>query len=150
MPFKEILRPLAPFFNLLMSSFSQGPYVQPNLIAKGFAFITALCYEIIFNEQVRDYVTPESDLKQTLSNDAWYGRSIGPLQHMEIARIRALELGKSLIRATNNGVTAVTDERGRIVAQLPQFETGVLKQRSPGLAVVHLTSYGAQRHSTFG
>ncbi|MCQ8140484.1 nitrilase-related carbon-nitrogen hydrolase, partial [Vibrio parahaemolyticus] len=53
---------------------------------------------------------------------------IGPLQHMEIARMRALELGKPLIRSTNNGLTAVTYYKGKIVEQVPQFETALLRE----------------------
>ncbi|WP_104400432.1 apolipoprotein N-acyltransferase [Vibrio penaeicida] len=125
-PFGDILRPIAPFFNLPMSSFSRGDFVQENIEANGRHFAPALCYEIIFNEQVRQNITEETDYILTLSNDAWFGDSIGPHQHMEIAQMRALELGRPVVRATNNGVTAITDHKGKIIHQVPQFKTEVL------------------------
>lgn len=125
-PFESLLRPLAPIFNLPMSSFSPGEAIQPALPANGWEYITALCYEIAFPAQIRENLTASSDAIITLSNDAWFGRSIGPWQHLEIARMRALEFGLPVIRATNNGVTALVDERGQIDASLPQFETQVL------------------------
>jgi apolipoprotein N-acyltransferase len=125
-PFESLLRPLAPIFNLPMSSFSPGEAIQSALPANGWEYITALCYEIAFPAQIRENLTASSDAIITLSNDAWFGRSIGPWQHLEIARMRALEFGLPVIRATNNGVTALVDERGEIQASLPQFETQVL------------------------
>ena len=130
-PFEDILRPIAPFFNLPMSSFSRGDFHstkhRSQMADKQMA--PALCYEIIFNEQVRQNVNDETDFILTLSNDAWFGRfDWSTLQHMEIARMRALELGKPVIRATNNGITAVTDTlRSNHVEQVPQFETAVLR-----------------------
>ncbi|MFB2799961.1 apolipoprotein N-acyltransferase [Shewanella seohaensis] len=130
-PFQALLRPIAPFFNLPMSSFARGDYQQPNLSAVGHKIAPAICYEIAFPEQLRDSVNLGTDLLLTVSNDAWFGTSNGPLQHMEIAQMRAIELGRPLVRATNNGVTAVVDEKGNITAALPQFETGVLSATIP-------------------
>ncbi|MEL4255190.1 apolipoprotein N-acyltransferase [Shewanella xiamenensis] len=130
-PLETLLRPIAPFFNLPMSSFARGDYQQPNLSAVGHKIAPAICYEIAFPEQLRDSVNLGTDLLLTVSNDAWFGTSNGPLQHMEIAQMRAIELGRPLVRATNNGVTAVVDEHGNITASLPQFETGVLSATIP-------------------
>jgi len=125
-PFGDLLRPLAPLFNLAMSSFSRGDYVQRNLLANGLQILPLICFEIAFPEQLAANFSSKSDIILTVSNDAWFGNSHGPHQHMEIAQMRALEFGRPLLRSTNNGVTAITDHLGNITSQLPQFQEAVL------------------------
>lgn len=128
-PLENLLRPLNSVFNLPMSAFDRGDAVQPSLRAKNHYFMPAICYEIIFGEQLRRNLKPETDYIVTLSNDAWFGDSIGPWQHLQMARMRALELGKPVIRATNTGISVFIDAKGRILAQAPQFVETTLRYK---------------------
>ena len=126
-PFGEFLRTIAPIFNLPYSSFTRGDYIQSNLLANGHHILPLICFEIAFPEQLAVNFTDETNILLTVSNDSWFGDSHGPHQHLEIARMRALEFGRPLLRATNNGVTAIVDHQGNIQARLPQFTEAVLK-----------------------
>ncbi|REL35065.1 apolipoprotein N-acyltransferase [Thalassotalea euphylliae] len=126
-PFQEWLRPIAPFFNLPMSSFTRGDYIQSNLKANGLSITPLICFEIAFPEQLHANFKADTDMLLTVSNDAWFGTSHGPHQHMEIAQMRALEFGRPLVRSTNTGVTAAVDHQGQFIARIPQFEEQVLK-----------------------
>jgi len=123
-PLENQLRGVIQFFDLPMSDFAAGPTQQSLLVAGGIHFATSICYEVVYPDIAR--ATPDSDALLTISNDAWFGHSIGPLQHLQMAQMRALESGRPMIRATGNGITALIDERGRITERLPQFETAVL------------------------
>lgn len=125
-PFEWLLSPIAKLLDIPMSSMSSGDYIQPSLMIKGFKFATAICYEIILSQQMWDNFIPETDFILTVSNDTWFGDSIGPWQHLQMARARAVEFGRPLIRSTNNGITVVVDQNGAIIKQLPQFEQNVL------------------------
>nr|WP_147318227.1 apolipoprotein N-acyltransferase [Salinimonas sediminis] len=131
-PFEDILRPLAPLFDLPMSSFNRGEFMQPNLVANGIRLAPAICFEIAFARQVAANVHRNTDMILTVSNDAWFGHSHGPAQHLEIARARAAEMGRPVIRATNNGITAFIDARGEVTARLLQFEQGSISASVTG------------------
>ena len=121
MPFAFVLRPLAAALGIRMVDFSPGPHAQAPMRFGPHALGVSVCYEIAFASVVRMDL-PLAALLVTVSNDAWFGDSIGPHQHLEIARVRAAETGRWLIRATNTGLSAVVSPRGEIRGRLPQFE----------------------------
>ncbi len=127
-PLEGVLRGAIEFFDLPMSHAGPGPAEQPPLRAAGFRLAMAICYEIVYPDLVRRDAR-DADVIVTLSNDSWFGRSIGPHQHLQMARMRALENGRYVLRATNNGVTAVIDSAATLVAQAPQFVPTVLDSR---------------------
>ncbi|MDU0111533.1 nitrilase-related carbon-nitrogen hydrolase [Psychrosphaera aquimarina] len=121
-----MLRKLAPIFDLPFSSFNRGEYQQDNLIANGYHIAPAICFEIAFPQQISANLTDNSDFILTLSNDAWFGDSHGPWQHLQLAQMRALEFAMPVVRVTNNGVTAVIDQTGQISASINQNIAKVL------------------------
>ena len=124
-PLESTLRGLIAFFDLPMSRAAPGPWQQPPLALGEDRAAMAICYEIAYANLTRNAAN-QADLILTITNDTWFGRSIGPLQHLQIAQARALENGRWLLRAANNGVTAVIDHRGQVRERLRQFEPGVL------------------------
>lgn len=124
-PLQDLLRGLISFFDLPMSDFARGPADQALLQAKGYQIAPFICYEVVYPEFAAS-LAAKSDLLLTVSNDTWFGTSIGPLQHLQMAQMRALEAGRWMIRATNNGVTGLINPFGKITEQIPQFERGVL------------------------
>ncbi|MFA5678105.1 MAG: apolipoprotein N-acyltransferase [Pseudomonas sp.] len=120
-PFEEWLRGLIAFFDLPMSSFSRGPLQQEPLQVGDYQLAPFICYETVYPDFAAR-LAARSQLLITISNDSWFGESIGPLQHLQMARMRAMESGRWMIRGTNNGVTALIDHQGRITAQIPQFQ----------------------------
>lgn len=125
-PMEEHLRGIISFFDLPMSRNTPGPSVQSPLTINGSEFSSSICYEIAYPDLVRSADTDPAFIL-TVSNDTWFGSSIGPWQHLQLARMRALENERMLVRATNNGITAVISSQGQILASLPQFTRGVLR-----------------------
>ena len=119
-PLASYIRGLIGFFDLPMSSFSRGGPNQAPLTAAGWSFAPSICYEIVYPDLIARS-TADADVLLTVSNDAWFGNSIGPAQHMQMAQMRALENGRELLRVTSTGITAIVDHRGNMVKRIPSF-----------------------------
>ncbi|MDO0947069.1 apolipoprotein N-acyltransferase [Chromohalobacter israelensis] len=122
LPLEGLLRGIIAFFNLPMSSFTAGDADQAPIEAAGMQLGSAICYEIIYADLVANRAR-DANVLLTVSNDTWFGDSIGPLQHLQMAQLRALENGRYVLRATSNGVTAIIDAQGHITQRAPRFET---------------------------
>jgi apolipoprotein N-acyltransferase len=127
LPLRNLLTWMESMIHIPMSDLSAG-HGRPLLrlpVLGDLAVGISICYEDAYGAEVNDAL-PEATLLVNVSNDAWFGDSLAPHQHLEIARLRALETERWLLRATNTGISAVIDARGQVVARAPQFETRVL------------------------
>jgi apolipoprotein N-acyltransferase len=124
-PVPRMVRAWLRMMNLPYSDIARGQALQAPLRAHGVALAPTICYEDAYGAEQLPFL-PESGLLVNVSNDAWFGDTIAPHQHLQMARMRALETGRYLLRSTNTGVTAIIDEKGRLVSTAPQFEPFVL------------------------
>jgi apolipoprotein N-acyltransferase len=125
-PVPALVRSWMRLMSLPNNDFTPGASHQTVLSAAGQKLGLTICYEDAFgSEQLK--VLREATLLINVTNNAWYGDSTAPHQHLQIARMRALEAGRYLVRAANDGITAAIGPHGEIVARLPQFQQGVLR-----------------------
>ncbi len=128
LPLRDWLAGVLSFLPVPQADFSAGRVDQPLLKAAGYPVGTSICYEIAFGEQLI-HALPEAALLINVSNDAWFGDSLAPHQHQEMARMRARETERYVLRATNTGISAIIDNHGDIVARSGQFETATVTAR---------------------
>jgi apolipoprotein N-acyltransferase len=128
-PFGEFIPPgfrwVLAIFKIPLTDFARGDAGQPPLRAAGIPIAVTVCYEDIFGEELIEQL-PEAQLLLNVSNTAWFGESFASDQHLQSSQLRSIETGRWSVRATNTGVTAAVNERGRVVARLPQFSAGTL------------------------
>ena len=127
-PFGEFMPPgfswIVAILKIPLAEFTRGPQVQQPLAIAGERVAVNICYEDAFGEEIIRQL-PEATLLVNASNVAWFGDSLAPAQHLQIARMRSIETGRAMLRATNTGVTAIIDHRGR-TERLEGFSEGVL------------------------
>ncbi|GAA5316277.1 MAG: apolipoprotein N-acyltransferase [Candidatus Pelagadaptatus aseana] len=124
-PLEDWLRGVIAFFDLPMSAIKSGGEQQPPILMGQVKTGMAICYEIVYPDLVAARAT-DTHFITTLSNDAWFGHSWGPLQHLQMAQMRALETQRDVIRGTNNGISAIITADGSIALQSRQFEREVV------------------------
>jgi apolipoprotein N-acyltransferase len=107
------------------SDFASGGDDQPALVAAGQKIGVTICYEDAYGS-TQLYVLKEATLLINVTNDAWFGDSTARHQHLQISRMRALEAGRPLLRAANDGISGIIDSHGKLVSQLPSFKSDVL------------------------
>ena len=109
-----------------LGEFGRGAREQPPLVIDGQRVAFDICYEDLFGEELAVQVRGGATILVNLSNIAWFGASHALPQHLQIARMRARELARPMLRATNTGVTAAIDAHGRVIDALPTHAAGVL------------------------
>ncbi|NDU92774.1 MAG: apolipoprotein N-acyltransferase, partial [Ferrovum sp.] len=131
-PFEEVLKPLVhAVLSIPLDSQQRGSPDQAPMRVAGQWVAVDICYEDAFGEEIIRAL-PRATLLANFTNDAWFGNSIGPEQHLQMAQTRALETGRQMLRVTNTGITALIDEKGRIVSRAPRGEIFSLNGMAQG------------------
>jgi apolipoprotein N-acyltransferase len=126
LPFAKILSrlPAMPFAD----GFTPGPGPAVFNVGRGVRVAPLICYEDLMPGLSRRFVSEtRANVLVNLTNDAWYGRSVGPWQHLRLSQWRAIETRRTLLRATNTGVTSLINARGELVKTLPTFTPAVMQ-----------------------
>lgn len=124
-PLDSILRPLVDYFRIPMSDFRSGESERSLMRVGQFQVGVSICYEDAFGDETAQAL-PDADFLINVSNDAWFGDSLAPHQHLQIARMRAVETSRYMLRATNTGISAIINPEGEILKQMQQGETAVI------------------------
>jgi len=125
-PVPKVVRSWLRLMNLPYSDFTAGSDQQAPLLAAGVAIAPSICYEDAYGSAQLALVR-RAGLLANVTNDAWFGRSPARYQHLQISRMRALEAGRYLLRAGNDGVSAIIGPRGQLVAVAPEYRSAVLR-----------------------
>ena len=130
-PFKPLFGWIVKVLHIPLSDFTRGAAVQPLLRSAGQRIAMAVCYEDVFGEELIRQL-PEATLLVNVSNDAWFGDTVAPWQHLQISQMRALETGRYMLRATNTGITAIIDQHGQVVKRAREFAATRLEGEAQG------------------
>lgn len=127
-PLTATINKIFPNTGLPMSTFRPAKSNDKPIKIMGMNFLPAICFEIIFPEFIRNHALSNNPaFIINISEDGWFRESVQPYQHLEISRLRAIETGRDLVRATNRGISAVIDRHGRVIDQSPLFSQSVLQ-----------------------
>ena len=124
-PVPDFVREWLRLMSLPYTNIDAGAAQQPPLVAAGLPLATTVCYEDSFgSDQLANLGSAE--LLINVTNDAWFGRSSARYQHFQIARMRALEAQRYMVRAANDGVSALIGPEGQVLARIPEYQPAVL------------------------
>ncbi len=132
-PLKAVWGWVIEVLHIPLSDFARGDVRQAPLVIGGQRVAANICYEDAFGEEIIRQL-PAASVLVNVSNLAWFGDSLAPWQHAQMSQMRALETGRMMLRATNTGVTAIIDVKGRMLASLPLFTAGSLAGEIQGYA----------------
>jgi apolipoprotein N-acyltransferase len=132
-PLKAVWGWVIRVLHIPLSDFTRGSIRQSPLAIGGQRVAADICYEDAFGEEIIRQL-PAASVLVNVSNLAWFGDSFAPWQHAQMSQMRALETGRMMLRATNTGLTAIIDAKGRMLARLPPFTAGSLSGEIQGYA----------------